>query len=76
MKQQIISEVMQQMLPHLDNAQMRQLQKVLEKLARNDLCVQNGSRWRLTPKGFMLSNQVILTLLEAQQRSKPLAQRH
>lgn len=31
MKQQIISEVMQQMQPHLDNAQMRQLQKVLEK---------------------------------------------
>lgn len=31
MKQQIISEVMQQMLPHLDNTQMRQLQKVLEK---------------------------------------------
>lgn len=31
MKQQIISEVMQQMLPYLDNAQMRQLQKVLEK---------------------------------------------
>ena len=51
------------------------LQKVLEKLEKNDLCVQNGSRWRLTPKGFMLSNQVILTLLEAQQRSKPLAQR-
>ena len=51
------------------------LQKVLEKLAKNDLCIQNGSRWRLTPKGFMLSNQVILTLLEAQQRSKPLAQR-
>ena len=49
------------------------LQKVLEKLAKNDLCIQNGSR--LTPKGFMLSNQVILTLLEAQQRSKPLAQR-
>ena len=30
MKQQIISEVMQQMLPHLDNTQMQQLQKVLE----------------------------------------------
>ena len=30
MKQQIISEVMQQMLPHLDNAQMQQLHKVLE----------------------------------------------
>ena len=30
MKQQIISEVMQKMLPHLDNAQMQQLQKTLE----------------------------------------------
>ena len=30
MKQQIISEVVQQMQPHLDNAQMQQLQKVLE----------------------------------------------
>lgn len=30
MKQQIISEVMQQMQPHLDNVQMQQLQKVLE----------------------------------------------
>lgn len=30
MKQQIIINVMQQMLPHLDNAQMQKLQKVLE----------------------------------------------
>ena len=30
MKQQIITEVMQQMLSHLDNAQMQQLKKVLE----------------------------------------------
>ena len=30
MQQQIIINVMQQMLPHLDNAQMQQLQKVLE----------------------------------------------
>lgn len=30
MKQQIISDVVQQMLPHLDNAQLKQLQKVLE----------------------------------------------
>ena len=30
MKQQIISDVVQQMLPHLDNAQMQLLQKVLE----------------------------------------------
>lgn len=32
MKQQIISEVIQQMLPYLDNAQMQQLQKVLENV--------------------------------------------
>lgn len=32
MKQQIISQVMQQMLPHLDNAQMQQLKKTLENV--------------------------------------------
>ena len=32
MKQQIISEVLQQMLLHLDNAQMLQLRKVLENV--------------------------------------------
>lgn len=32
MKQQIISEVMQQMLPYLDNAKMQQLQKALENV--------------------------------------------
>lgn len=32
MKQQIISEVLQQMLPYLDNAKMQQLQKVLENV--------------------------------------------
>ena len=30
MRQQIITDVVQQMLPHLDNAQLKQLQKVLE----------------------------------------------
>ncbi len=30
MKQQIITDVVQQMLPHLDNAQLKQLEKVLE----------------------------------------------
>ena len=51
------------------------LEEVFQKLAKQDLCKNVSGRWRLTPKGFMLSNQVILTLLEAQQRSKPLAQR-
>lgn len=50
----------------------------LEKL----LCVyeQRGlaqkeetGRWRLTPGGFMVSNSILVQLLEAQQQSKPLA---
>lgn len=45
MKQQIISEVMQQMLPHLDNAQMRHLQKVLEKaLFGCEITTQTGKK--------------------------------
>lgn len=31
MKEQLISEVMQQMLPHLDNAQLKQLQQVMQQ---------------------------------------------
>ena len=34
----------------------------------------NG-RWHLTPKGFMLSNSILVELLEAQQKSKTLAQK-
>ena len=33
---------------------------------------ENG-RWHLTPKGYMVSNTIILQLLEAQQESKPLS---
>ena len=45
MKQQIISEVMQQMLPHLDNAQMQQLQKALENaLFGYEITVQIGKK--------------------------------
>lgn len=45
MKQQIISKVMQQMLPHLDNAQMQQLQKVLENaLFGYEITVQKGKK--------------------------------
>lgn len=33
---------------------------------------ENG-RWRLTAKGFMVSNSILVQLLEAQQNSKPLA---
>ena len=36
--------------------------------------LENG-RWHLTPKGFMLSNSILVTLFEAQQKSRPLTQK-
>ena len=35
MKQRIMEEIVQQMLPHLDNAQLQKLQEVLEHLLYN-----------------------------------------
>ena len=32
-------------------------------------------RWRLTPKGFLVSNAILLELLDAQQHSTPLAKK-
>ena len=50
------------------------LEELLHKFAQMDLAQQQeNGRWRLTPKGFMVSNSIILQLLEAQQKSKPLA---
>jgi len=34
---------------------------------------QDNGRWRLTPKGFMVSNTILVDLLEIQQQSNPLA---
>ena len=34
---------------------------------------EDNGRWRLTPRGFMVSNSILVQLLEAQQQSKPLA---
>ena len=43
---------------------------------KQEHCRKNVSgRWRLTPKGFMLSNSIIVLLLEQQQKSKPLTQK-
>ena len=32
-------------------------------------------RWHLTPKGFLVFNSIIVELLEAQERSTPLAKK-
>ena len=51
------------------------LLRILEKLEQEGLFQQNGERWVLTPKGFLLSNQIIGALLEAQEHSTPLAKK-
>ena len=51
------------------------LEEVFQKLAKQDLCKNVSGSWRLTPKGFMLSNSIIVLLLEQQQKSKPLTQK-
>ena len=51
------------------------LMRIIEKLEQEGLFSQNADRWVLTPKGFLLSNQIIGALLEAQEHSTPLAKK-
>ena len=51
------------------------IEKVLLDLQKQDLTVLTNGRWRLTPKGFMVSNSILVRLLDEQQRSKPLTQK-
>ena len=41
----------------------------LTEFAKHGLAEQVNNRWRLTPKGFLLSNGIIGTLLEAQEQA-------
>ena len=58
-----------------EQRQRQALQVLVQKLAKQDLCKNVSGRWRLTPKGFMLSNSIIVLLLEQQQKSKQLTQK-
>ena len=51
------------------------LEEVLEKCRKEELAEKTGPRWHLTPRGFMVSNSIMVELLEAQQNSRPLAQK-
>lgn len=51
------------------------LEAVFQELSRRGLAKNVSGRWRLTPKGFMLSNSIIVLLLEQQQKSRPLTQK-
>lgn len=51
------------------------IEEILLKLQAQELAVFSAGRWHLTPKGFMLSNSILVELLEAQQKSKPLTRK-
>ena len=52
------------------------LEKALELYASKGLAVREDGRWRLTPRGLLLSNRSIGALLELQERSQPLTRKH
>ncbi len=45
------------------------LEKIFLKLRQHGYAVKDGKRWHLTPTGFLVSNQIILALQEAQHDS-------
>lgn len=51
------------------------LERVMEKYAERGLAEKVRDRWRLTERGWLVSNQVILTLQEVQARCTPLAKK-
>ena len=51
------------------------LQQLLERFAAHGLAAQSGSRWYLTPRGWLVSNRIILALQDAQEKSTPLAKK-
>ena len=53
----------------------RPLEEELRHYADNGLAKQVGKRWRLTPSGWLLSNQIILQLLEIQSEAGTLSKK-
>ena len=51
------------------------LMEIIQPLAERGLFRQEGSRWILTPTGFLVSNQIIGRLQLAQEASEPLAKK-
>ena len=51
------------------------LERLLQKLAEQGMALYADGRWRLTAKGFLLSNQIIGALLDAQQTAASLGKR-
>ena len=48
---------------------------VIRPMAERGYFLVEGGRWRLTPAGYLISNQIIARLQEAQEQSEPLAKK-
>lgn len=51
------------------------LAKLLTRFAEMGFARNDGARWYLTPKGMLISNQILAELLTAQEKSAPLAKK-
>lgn len=51
------------------------IERLLRFYAGQGFAIQEDGRWRLSPKGFLVSNQIIGALMEAQAQSEPLTRR-
>lgn len=52
------------------------LETLLRRLEKHGFAEKNSDRWRLTEKGWLVSNEIIIELNEQQEQSQPLAKRH
>lgn len=52
------------------------IEELLKRYQVQDLATLDAGRWHLTPRGFLLSNTLLVELLEAQENSVPLASRY
>lgn len=51
------------------------LEKAMKRFEEKGFAVYENERWRLTERGWLVSNQIILTLNTLQERSTPLAKK-
>lgn len=48
------------------------IQRKLEQFESHGWVIQSGHRWHFTPEGFLISNQLIIELMESQGSSPPI----
>lgn len=51
------------------------LEKCMAEYVKQGLAAQEDGRWHLTPRGYLLSNPILVALLEAQEHCTPLTKK-